>query len=104
MTRIQRNFEYTPQLKRLLDQVERRQLHQGTCYESPRDWLVNWLATPFDDLNGRKPASFLDNEDFDLILVGLLAHLDPQTPAHFFHQALGRPGLSAMSLSSAARN
>jgi hypothetical protein len=60
------------QLQRLIDQVERLGLHRAMEALSPREWLIRWLATPQDELNGRKPASFLEHEDFDLILVGLL--------------------------------
>jgi len=59
-------------LQRLVDQVERCQLHLGTEVSGPREWLIKWLSTPLDDLDGRKPSHFLDHEDFDLILVGLL--------------------------------
>jgi hypothetical protein len=82
MTLTPNTFEHSPQLKRLLDQVEQHQLHRGSTFGTPREWLVNWLATPFDDLNGRKPASFLGDDDYDLILVGLLAHLKPEASRH----------------------
>ena len=59
-------------LQRLIDQVERHQLHKRASTCNPRDWLIKWLATPKDDLNGRKPAHFLGHEDFDLVLVGIL--------------------------------
>lgn len=59
-------------LQRLIDQVERHQLHQGADVSGPREWLIKWLLTPQDDLSGRKPAYFLDHEDFDLLLVGIL--------------------------------
>jgi hypothetical protein len=59
-------------LQRLVNQVERSQLHGGTEAISAREWLIKWLATPQEALDGRKPALFLDHEDFDLILVGLL--------------------------------
>jgi hypothetical protein len=78
MTLTPQTLDQSPQLKRLLEQVERRQLHRGSRFATPREWLVNWLATPFDDLNGRKPASYLEDENFDLILVGLLGHLEPE--------------------------
>ena len=61
-----------PNLQRLVDQVETRQLHKGSSFDDPRAWLENWLTTPEDDLNGRKPAIFLQEPDCDLILVGLL--------------------------------
>lgn len=62
-------------LQRLIDQVERHQLHRSANVSSPREWLIRWLSTPQEALNGRKPAYFLDHEDFDLILVGLLIKL-----------------------------
>lgn len=37
-------------LQRLIEQVERHQLHKQTNTGSPREWLVKWLATPKDDL------------------------------------------------------
>jgi hypothetical protein len=40
--------------------------------DTDREWLIKWLSTPKDDLNGRKPAQFLGHEDFDLVLVGIL--------------------------------
>lgn len=66
------NMDSTPQLRRLIEQVERLELHAHEVAMSPREWLVRWLATPQDALDGRKPAWFLAHEDFDLILVGLL--------------------------------
>jgi hypothetical protein len=62
----------SPQLLRLIEQVERRQLHRGSGFDDPRAWLVHWLGTPDADLNGRKPISFIEEADWDLILVGLL--------------------------------
>ena len=59
-------------LQRLIDQVERHQLHKGADVHGSQEWLLKWLSTPRFDLNGRKPAHFLDHEDFDLILVGIL--------------------------------
>lgn len=59
-------------LQRLIEQVERHQLHKRSSICSPREWLIKWLSTPKDDLNGRKPAHFLGHEDFDLVLVGIL--------------------------------
>lgn len=59
-------------LQRLVDQVEQRQFHREERMSSARAWLVQWLSTPQADLNGRKHASFLEHDDFDLILLGLL--------------------------------
>jgi predicted nucleotidyltransferase len=65
---------HSPQdkLQRLVAHIERHQLHVRDCVCSPREWLIKWLATARDDLNGRKPAYFLGHEDFDLVLVGIL--------------------------------
>lgn len=64
--------EHSPEIQRLVDQVERRQLHKGSAFSDPRAWLINWLTTPDEDLNGRRPSYFLQDADWDLILVGLL--------------------------------
>lgn len=64
--------EQSPEIQRLVDQVERRQLHKGSAFSDPRAWLINWLSTPDEDLNGRRPSYFLQDADWDLILVGLL--------------------------------
>lgn len=71
MAMISTNCEQD-KLQRLVDHVERRQLHRAGRSSCPRAWLVQWLATPREDLNWLKPATFLAHEDFDLILVGLL--------------------------------
>lgn len=65
-------LEPQDKLQRLIEQVERHQLHKRSHTCSPREWLIKWLSTPKDDLNGRKPAHFLGHEDFDLVLVGIL--------------------------------
>ncbi len=62
----------SPKLQRLIDQVERLQLHVACDLASPRAWLVEWLGTPQEELNGQRPSRFLLHEDFDLILVGML--------------------------------
>ncbi len=61
-----------PKLQRLLEQVQLKGLHRGSEFDDPRAWLINWLYTPDEDLNGHNPARFLDDPDCDLILVGLL--------------------------------
>ncbi len=61
-----------PQIQRLVDHVANRALHRNSGIADPRDWLVQWLSTPQEALNGRKPASYLADQDCDLILVGLL--------------------------------
>lgn len=55
---------------RLLAVVEGRNLHP--LWQAPLAWLHEWMDTPRPDLNGRCPSSFTSEEDWDLILVGLL--------------------------------
>lgn len=58
--------------QRLSDIVLTRGLHRGTGYQDPVTWLLNWMNTPMDDLNGRRPVAFVDQPDWDLLLAGLL--------------------------------
>ncbi len=61
-------LETYPKLRRLLEQVEARQLHVQVHEpaQSPGAWLAQWLSTPLDDLNGRQPSHFLAYADYDL--------------------------------------
>lgn len=68
-----------PKLNRLLARVEAMQLHLEDDEPSTAIWLTKWLDMPFDELDGRTPAYFLQSADYDLILVGLLVQLRSRT-------------------------
>ena len=68
-------LDHYPKLTRLIARVEAMQLHVAAGESCAQAWLIQWLNTPFAELDGRKPAHFLDYPDYDLILVGLLVQL-----------------------------
>jgi len=58
--------------RRLCDLVQARGLHRGSDFHDPLAWLLDWMHTPRSDLDGRFPAVFTGQPDWDLVLAGLL--------------------------------
>jgi hypothetical protein len=64
-------------LERLVEQVQLRRLHEGSAFSDPREWLIDWLSHPAEYLSGQRPADFLMDEDWDLLILSLLMQLRP---------------------------
>lgn len=64
-------------LARLVQQVQLRHLHMGSAFSDPAQWFLDWLSRPADYLSGQRPADFLRDDDWELIILSLLMQHRP---------------------------